>query len=107
MATRLAETVTVDSELERLELPGLSALSLLRHFGPGMILMMTGIGTSHLVTAPDAGGRFAYALLWCVPIAYSFKYYGFTGHFGRCGLLQLLSEQEHDYRRGRDARHRS
>jgi Mn2+/Fe2+ NRAMP family transporter len=51
--------------------------SMLRKFGPGMILMMTGIGTSHLVTAPVAGGRFGYALLWCLPIAYVFKYYGF------------------------------
>lgn len=51
--------------------------ALLAHFGPGMILMMTGIGTSHLVTAPTAGGRFGYALLWCIPAAYVFKYYGF------------------------------
>lgn len=51
--------------------------SVLRKFGPGMILMMTGIGTSHLVTAPVAGGRFGYALLWCLPLAYVFKYYGF------------------------------
>ena len=42
-----------------------------------MMLMMTGIGTSHLVTAPVAGGRYEYALLWCLPIAYIFKYYGF------------------------------
>jgi len=42
-----------------------------------MILMMTGIGTSHLVTVPTAGGRFAYALLWCVLASYVFKYYGF------------------------------
>ena len=46
-----------------------------------MILMMTGIGTSHLVTAPTAGGRFAYALLWCIPIAYISKYYGFETAF--------------------------
>jgi len=51
--------------------------SLARKFGPGMMLMMTGIGTSHLVTAPVAGGRYGYALLWCLPIAYIFKYYGF------------------------------
>jgi len=51
--------------------------SLARKFGPGMMLMMTGIGTSHLVTAPVAGGRYGYALLWCLPIAYVFKYYGF------------------------------
>jgi Mn2+/Fe2+ NRAMP family transporter len=50
-------------------------------FGPGTILMMTGIGTSHLVTAPTAGGRFEYALLWCIPIAYVFKYYGFEMAF--------------------------
>ncbi len=51
--------------------------SLVRKFGPGLMLMMTGIGTSHLVTAPVAGGRYGYALLWCLPIAYIFKYYGF------------------------------
>ena len=60
-----------------LELPSMSPGSLARKFGPGMMLMMTGIGTSHLVTAPVAGGRFGYALLWCLPIAYIFKYYGF------------------------------
>tara|TARA_Y100000588_G_scaffold395219_1_gene521411 strand:- start:2499 stop:3890 length:1392 start_codon:yes stop_codon:yes gene_type:complete len=46
-----------------------------------MILMMTGIGTSHLITAPTAGGRFAYELLWCIPIAYLSKYYGFEAAF--------------------------
>ena len=59
------------------ELPSMAFGSMVRKFGPGMILMMTGIGTSHLVTAPVAGGRFGYALLWCLPIAYVFKYYGF------------------------------
>lgn len=62
---------------ESLELPSMTPGSLVRKFGPGMMLMMTGIGTSHLVTAPVAGGRFEYALLWCLPIAYIFKYYGF------------------------------
>ena len=38
--------------LDCLALPDLTPRSLLQHFGPGMILMMTGIGTSHLVTAP-------------------------------------------------------
>ena len=66
---------------ETLTLPAMSPLGLARHFGPGMILMMTGIGTSHLVTAPVAGGRFEYALLWCIPIAYVFKYYGFEMAF--------------------------
>jgi Mn2+/Fe2+ NRAMP family transporter len=42
---------------------------------------MTGVGTSHLVTVPTAGGRFAYALLWCVPLAYVIKYYGFEMAF--------------------------
>ena len=60
-----------------LKIPDMSPRSLLRQFGPGMILMMTGIGTSHLVAAPAAGGRFGYALLWCIPLAYVFKYYGF------------------------------
>ena len=64
-----------------LELPKMELLSLMRMFGPGMILMMTGIGTSHLVTAPAAGGRFAYTLLWCIPVAYISKYYGFEMAF--------------------------
>ena len=64
-------------EYESLELPSMKPGSLVRKFGPGLMLMMTGIGTSHLVTAPVAGGRFEYALLWCLPIAYIFKYYGF------------------------------
>jgi Mn2+/Fe2+ NRAMP family transporter len=67
--------------LEDLQLPRMAAGSLLTYFGPGIILMMTGIGTSHLVTAPTAGGRFEYALLWCIPIAYIFKYYGFEMAF--------------------------
>jgi Mn2+/Fe2+ NRAMP family transporter len=68
-------------EWQDLEPPKMDLMSLLRGFGPGMILMMTGIGTSHLVTAPTAGGRFAFALLWCIPIAYVFKYYGFEMAF--------------------------
>ena len=68
-------------ELDSLPLPDMAPMGLARHFGPGMILMMTGIGTSHLITAPTAGGRFEYALLWCIPIAYVFKYYGFEMAF--------------------------
>jgi Mn2+/Fe2+ NRAMP family transporter len=67
--------------LESLELPSMAPRALIAHFGPGLILMMTGIGTSHLVTAPTAGGRFAYALLWCIPLSYVFKYYGFEMAF--------------------------
>ena len=59
----------------------MAPMSMVRLFGPGMILMMTGIGTSHLITAPVAGGRFGYALLWCIPISYIFKYYGFEMAF--------------------------
>ncbi len=40
------------SEFDALELPSMTPASLARKFGPGMMLMMTGIGTSHLVTAP-------------------------------------------------------
>ncbi len=69
------------AEFEDLELPSTTPTGLVRHFGPGMILMMTGIGTSHLITAPVAGGRFEYALLWCIPVAYIFKYYGFEMAF--------------------------
>ena len=68
-------------DLEKLDLPNMSPGSLLLKFGPGTVLMMTGIGTSHLVSAPTAGGRFAFALLWCIPIAYIFKYYGFEMAF--------------------------
>jgi Mn2+/Fe2+ NRAMP family transporter len=68
---------TTPDNFDSLELPSMRPVSLLRKFGPGMMLMMTGIGTSHLVTAPVAGGRYGYALLWCLPIAYIFKYYGF------------------------------
>lgn len=68
-------------ELDNLELPSMVPGSLATYFGPGIILMMTGIGTSHLITAPTAGGRFSYALLWCIPIAYVFKYYGFEMAF--------------------------
>ena len=70
-----------DEQWSDLQLPKMDAASLLRQFGPGMILMMTGIGTSHLVTAPTAGGRFGYALLWCIPVAYISKYYGFEMAF--------------------------
>jgi Mn2+/Fe2+ NRAMP family transporter len=69
------------TDLESLELPSLRPTKLVREFGPGMLLMMTGIGTSHVVTAPVAGGRFEFALLWCIPIAYIFKYYGFEMAF--------------------------
>lgn len=69
---------TIDNDsFDSLELPSMTPGSLAKKFGPGMMLMMTGIGTSHLVTAPVAGGRYGYALLWCLPIAYIFKYYGF------------------------------
>ncbi len=68
-------------DLEGLEPPSTTLRSMLRTFGPGIILMMTGIGTSHLITAPTAGGRFQYALLWCIPVAYIFKYYGFEMAF--------------------------
>ena len=73
--------MTTPPESKTLALPEMSLRGLAKHFGPGMILMMTGIGTSHLVTAPVAGGRFEYGLLWCIPVAYVFKYYGFEMAF--------------------------
>ena len=72
-----SQTTAGNDGFDSLELPSMTLGSLARKFGPGMMLMMTGIGTSHLVTAPVAGGRYGYALLWCLPIAYIFKYYGF------------------------------
>jgi Mn2+/Fe2+ NRAMP family transporter len=70
-----------DADFNDLKMPDMSPKGLMSHFGPGLILMMTGIGTSHLVTAPSAGGRFEFALLWCIPVAYIFKYYGFEMAF--------------------------
>ncbi len=72
---------TENLDLEGLRPPNLTLRGLMGYFGPGIILMMTGIGTSHLITAPTAGGRFQYALLWCIPVAYIFKYYGFEMAF--------------------------
>jgi Mn2+/Fe2+ NRAMP family transporter len=69
------------ADFDDLKMPDMSLKGLMGHFGPGLILMMTGIGTSHLVTAPSAGGRFEFALLWCIPVAYIFKYYGFEMAF--------------------------
>lgn len=69
------------AELHSLEIPTESPVGLLRQFRTGVILMMTGIGTRHLVTAPVAGGRFEYALPWCIPVADVFKYYGFEMAF--------------------------
>ena len=81
MSTESSGVADSKEGFESLQLPSMAPGSLVRHFGPGMILMMTGIGTSHLVTAPVAGGRFGFALLWCLPIAYIFKYYGFEMAF--------------------------
>ena len=81
MSTESSGVADSKGSFESLQLPSMAPGSLVRHFGPGMILMMTGIGTSHLVTAPVAGGRFGFALLWCLPIAYIFKYYGFEMAF--------------------------
>ena len=78
----MAEKIIIHDELlDKLEPPSMAPSALFKHFGPGLILMMTGIGTSHLVTAPTAGGRFAYALLWTIPVCYIFKYYGFEMAF--------------------------
>ena len=71
-----------DEALDRLPLPDTGPRGLLRHFGPGLILMMTGIGTSAICSPRQRpGGRFEFALLWCIPVAYVFKYYGFEMAF--------------------------
>jgi Mn2+/Fe2+ NRAMP family transporter len=57
--------------------PETGPISQLKHFGPGILLMMTGVGTSHIITIPTAAGRFGWALLWAIPVAYAFKWYGF------------------------------
>ncbi len=76
-----SEKIINDELFDKLIPPSMAPTALIKHFGPGLILMMTGIGTSHLVTAPTAGGRFAYALLWTIPVCYIFKYYGFEMAF--------------------------
>ena len=81
LAQRRNGNAEADKEFAALELPDMAFRKIASKFGPGIILMMTGIGTSHIVTAPTAGGRFGYALLWCIPIAYIFKYYGFEMAF--------------------------
>ena len=81
MSSESTEVSGTGGKFDSLVLPSMSPASMVRLFGPGMILMMTGIGTSHLITAPVAGGRFGYALLWCIPISYIFKYYGFEMAF--------------------------
>ena len=93
-----------DDVLDNLTLPSMRPLSLLRHFGPGMILMMTGIGTSHLVTAPVAGGRFEYALLWCVLVSYVFKYYGFEMAFRFTNATGKEHDRSVQQRLGRSGR---
>ncbi|WP_017536927.1 Nramp family divalent metal transporter [Nocardiopsis halophila] len=57
--------------------PDLRGLRALRYIGPGLLMAMAGIGTSHLVTAPVAGANFEYALLWVLPVAFLFKWQGF------------------------------
>ena len=82
MAVKDVSDEAVNNEnLDSLELPSMVPASLATYFGPGIILMMTGIGTSHLITAPTAGGRFSFSLLWCILISYVFKYYGFEMAF--------------------------
>jgi Mn2+/Fe2+ NRAMP family transporter len=81
MSEGQSQTGQGQSGFDNLTLPSMAPSALSKHFGPGLILMMTGIGTSHLVTAPVAGGRYEFALLWVIPIAYIFKYYGFEMAF--------------------------
>ena len=69
------------AQLGALDLPEMHFGGMMRNFGPGIILMMTGIGTSHVITAPTAGGRFGYDLLWVIPVAYLLKYYGYEMAF--------------------------
>ena len=54
MSTESSGAADARDGLDSLELPSMAPRNLIRQFGPGLILMMTGIGTSHLVTAPVA-----------------------------------------------------
>lgn len=53
-------------------------LSLWSQLGPGIVLAMMGIGTSHLILTPLAGARYGFALLWIIVLAYLIKYYVFS-----------------------------
>jgi len=48
-----------------------------RILGPGMIMMATVVGASHVILSPVAGARFGYALLWLVLFSHLFKYPAF------------------------------
>ena len=45
--------------------------------GPGMIMMATVVGASHVILSPVAGARFGYSLLWLVLFSHLFKYPAF------------------------------
>jgi len=49
----------------------------LRILGPGMIMMATVVGASHVILSPVAGARFGYSLLWLVLFSHLFKYPAF------------------------------
>lgn len=70
--TALAEPQTV-----RLESPGTGFRDTWKAMGPGIAAAMTGIGASHIMHAPTAGAKYAYALLWIIPFAYLIKYCAF------------------------------
>ena len=57
--------------------PDVRGIRILRFLGPGLLVAMAGVGTSHLVTAPLAGANFEFALLWVLPVAFLFKWQGF------------------------------
>ncbi len=50
---------------------------LMRILGPGMIMMATVVGASHVILSPVAGARFGYGLLWLVLFSHLFKYPAF------------------------------
>ncbi|MGQ7787262.1 Nramp family divalent metal transporter [Nesterenkonia sp. K-15-9-6] len=69
-----------DAAADRREMeqhPDVRGLRILRFLGPGLLVAMAGVGTSHLVTAPLAGAHFEFALLWVLPVAFLFKWQGF------------------------------
>lgn len=68
-----AKTKELDEDVARTPKTILST----KYLGPGLVLAMTGIGTSHLVLAPVAGAEYGYALMWILPLAYLLKWQGF------------------------------
>ncbi len=68
-----------------------------RRLGPGLLLAVAGIGSSHFLLAPTAGARFGTALAWTIVLGHVIKYPAFrdatlyTARTGR-GVMAALAQ---------------